>query len=394
MANSRRVDSGILQRGKSYTFTVALGMDLNGKQIRKTTTFIPPEGMTEKKADKLAKEEYIKFRERCKGLASFNENMRFAELAEEFFKVYAPNKLKETTAYHYKHYSDARFLPYFGNMKLKDISTAMLTDFFNNMTDQHGRKLKPSSVKRIYSYMQTMWTFAVNQRIIKESPCKGVILPSSALAAEHDSRKKFLSETELPEFMQLFDEDTDFEREIKILLLTGMRSGECLGLKWENIDFENRMIHITHTLSCVSGDKFLTTPKTKTSKRYIAMSSTVYELLKQQRLDQMKLQLAFGSLFKHPEMVFTNHEGDYVDLNYLNKRFKKHLAGTKFETMTLHCLRHSNATLLLNSGVDLKIVSEHLGHSEIAVTADIYTDVLESSKRKTAELIEFKLKHA
>ena len=59
--------------------------------------------------------------------------------------------------------------------------------------------------------------------------------------------------------------------------------------------------------------------------------------------------------------------------------------------MTLHCLRHSNATLLLNSGVDLKIVSEHLGHSEVGTTADIYTDVLDISRRKTAEIIELKL---
>ena len=59
--------------------------------------------------------------------------------------------------------------------------------------------------------------------------------------------------------------------------------------------------------------------------------------------------------------------------------------------LTLHCLRHSNATLLLNSGVDLKIVSEHLGHSEVGITADIYTDVLDATRRKTAEVIELKL---
>ena len=59
--------------------------------------------------------------------------------------------------------------------------------------------------------------------------------------------------------------------------------------------------------------------------------------------------------------------------------------------MTLHCLRHSNATLLLNSGVDLKVVSEHLGHSDVGTTANIYTDVLDNMKRKTAEIIEFKM---
>ena len=107
---SRRVDTGIIQRGKSYTFTVAMGMDVNGKQIRKTTTWTPPEGLTEKKADKLAKEEYINFKNRCKGLSAFNENMRFKELVEEYFAVYAPNKLKPITAYNYEKMIDYHFM--------------------------------------------------------------------------------------------------------------------------------------------------------------------------------------------------------------------------------------------------------------------------------------------
>ena len=81
---SRRVDTGIVQRGKSYTFTVALGMDINGKQIRKTRTWTAPDGVTVKKADKLAKEAYIEFKNQCRGLSSLNENMRFKELTEEY----------------------------------------------------------------------------------------------------------------------------------------------------------------------------------------------------------------------------------------------------------------------------------------------------------------------
>ena len=113
----RRVDTGIIQRGDSYRFTVALGLDANGKQIRKTTTFTPPEGMSQGKADKLAKEEYVYFKNRCKGLLSFNENMRFSDLCEEYFKIYAPNRLKPLTAYNYEKMVDFHFKEYFGNRK-------------------------------------------------------------------------------------------------------------------------------------------------------------------------------------------------------------------------------------------------------------------------------------
>ena len=90
-------------------------------------------------------------------------------------------------------------------------------------------------------------------------------------------------------------------------------------------------------------------------------------------------------------MVFTSASGNYKDRSCLNTGFKRFLKGTEFEFLTLHCLQHTNATLLLNSGVDLKIVSEHLGHSDVGTTGNIYADVLASSRQKTAQLIELKL---
>ena len=169
-----------------------------------------------------------------------------------------------------------------------------------------------------------------------------------------------------------------------------MRSGELLGLQWNDIDFNDGTIYVCHTLTDVGGKHFLTTPKTKNSKRYIAMSKTVEELLKEHRKHQLELHMAIEG-FAHPEMVFTSALGNYKDRGSLNTSFRRFFRGTEFDFLTLHSLRHCNATLLLNSGVDIKVVSDHLGHSDIAVTADIYADVLASTKRKTAEIIDFKL---
>lgn len=392
MAN-RRVDTGIVQRGKSYTFTVAMGMDVNGKQIRKTTTWIPPEGMTEKKADKLAKEEYLNFKNRCKGLSAFNENMRFKDLVEEYFKVYAPNKLKPITSYNYEKMIDYHFMGYFGNKKLKDITPGVLTDFFCKIrtTDKAGNSvpMAPATVKRIYNIMQSVFHFAVSQNYLKETPCRGVILPTKDSTKEE--KRKSLTEEELPEFIALFEDYTVLNTIVKVLLYTGMRSGEALGLQWSDIDFDKRLITVNHTLSDVGGNHFLTTPKTKTSKRTIYMNDTLIEILKKHKAEQHKLIFSLGGKFEHAEMVFTSDLGNYKDRSCLNTSFRRFLRGTDFEFMTLHCLRHTNATLLLNSGVDLKIVSEHLGHSDVGTTANIYTDVLDSSRKKTAEIIELKL---
>ncbi len=392
MAKSRTVDTGIVFRGKSYTFTVPMGMDVNGKQIRKYMTWTPPEGITEKKADKLAKEEYLNFKNRCKGLSAFNENMRFKELVEEYFRVFAPNKLKPITAYNYQKMIDFHFMEYFGNKKLKDITTGLLTDYFCKMTTVKNGEvvpMAPATVKRIYNIMQSLMHFAVSQGYIKDTPCRGVILPTKD--STQDEKRKSLTDEELPRFLDMFKEYSVLNTIVKVLLYTGMRSGEALGLQWEDIDFERRLITVNHTLSDVGGKHFLTTPKTKTSRRTIYMSSDLVEILKEHRRKQHELAFTLRGQFEHPEMVFTSELGNYKDRSGLNTSFRRFLKGSEFEFMTLHCLRHTNATLLLNSGVDLKIVSEHLGHSDVGVTANIYTDVLESTKKRTADIIELKL---
>lgn len=391
MAN-RRVDTGIIQRGKNYTFTVALGMDNNKKQIRKTRTWTPPEGLTVKKADKLAREAYIEFKNQCFGLSSLNENMRFKDLIEEYLKVYAPNKLKPITAYNYEKLINYHMVGKFGNKKLRTITPGMLSDFFCSLTTEKKGKqipMKPGTVKKLYTIMCSVFSFAVSQQYLKESPCKGVVLPGKDII--HDEKRKSLTEEELPEFLALFDGYSILNTIVKTLLYTGLRSGEALGLRWEDIDFDKKLIRVQHTLSDCGGKHFLTTPKTKGSKRVIFMNETLIGILKEHRAKQREIIFALGKDYAHPEMVFTSELGNYKDRSCLNTSFKRHLKKTKFAFMTLHCLRHSNATLLLNSGVDLKIVSEHLGHSDVGTTANIYADVLDNMRRKTAEIIEFKI---
>ena len=186
-------------------------------------------------------------------------------------------------------------------------------------------------------------------------------------------------------------DDPQFNRMIRVLLYTGMRSGELLALRWTDIDFDNRTIHIENTLTDVAGKHWLQPPKTARSNRYISLSDTLAEIFKRQReYDDEKIKM-LGWDNAHPEMCFTSELGNYVDQSYFNGRFKKFVADTEFSFITLHSLRHCNATLMINSGIDLKIVSELLGHSDVSTTANVYADVLDSAKAKVADLISLKL---
>ena len=95
--------------------------------------------------------------------------------------------------------------------------------------------------------------------------------------------------------------------------------------------------------------------------------------------------------FPHSEMVFTTPKGHFIDHNYTERKFKQFIADTSFSGITLHSLRHANATLMLAAGVDQKVVSALLGHSSIATTANLYTEVLDSTKAEAAMKISMQL---
>lgn len=374
----------INKRGNTFQIVVSLGLDVNGKKIRKTTTYKPPENTTPKKAEKLAQEFAVEFERKCRGLSSLNENMRFSELAEWYIENYAKNKLKPITAYNYEKQIQNHLLPELGNMKLKDFTPAKITAFFKTRTYQSA------TCRKVYIILQSVFARAVEQGFIKETPCtKAVILPKAETAKE---KKPFLDENQAKDLLKMVEDNTQFNRIIKVLLFTGMRSGECLALRWQDIDFENKTIHIENTLTDVGGKHWLQPPKTATSNRYIALSDILAEIfIEQKKYNDEKLS-NLGKLYKYPEMVFTTDSGNYVDRSGLNTQFRRFVKGTDFDFITLHSLRHCNATLLINSGIDLKIVSELLGHSDVSTTANVYADVLKSSKAKVADLISLKLK--
>ena len=373
--------ANITKRGNTFRIRVFVGYDMNGKQLVKSTTYTPPDGVTEKKAEKLAQEFAFEFERQCKGYISFNENMRFSELADWYFTNFAPVELKASTVYTYTGQYKKHIKPVLGNMKLKNITTPKLTQVMQSYN------LNPATVRKLYVIIQSIFKRGMEQGFLRDNPCHNVILPKN----KEQHKVMALTEDELKRFVKMLDEkscDEDVKRIIRVLLYTGMRSGECFALRWEDVDFENMSISIKHTLNDIGGKHELTDPKTESSIRIIGMGQELKKVLLAQKEYIEKLKYALGDDFAHPEMVFVSARGNYRDRNSVYQSLKRFTKGTEFEDMTLHQLRHCNATMLLNSGIDLKVVSEHLGHCDVNVTADIYADVLRKTKARTAEQIE------
>jgi len=165
--------ANITHRGNTFRIRVFVGTDINGKKIMKSTTFTPPDDVTPKKAEKLAQEYAFEFERQCRGYTQFNDSMRSSELADWYFTNFAPIELKESTIYTYKEQYKNHIAPVLGNMKLKDITTPKLTQVMQSYD------LNPSTVRKVYVIVQSIFRRAVEQGFIRSNPCHNVILPKN-----------------------------------------------------------------------------------------------------------------------------------------------------------------------------------------------------------------------
>lgn len=381
----RKVAPGIRKRGNTYEFNVSAGYDGVGKHIRHYGTFTAPEGVSESKADRLAMEAYVDFACKARGNKSFSGNMRFNQLCEIYFTEYAPNKLKRVTIENYKSNVKNHIAPVFGNRKLKDIETSDVSAFLT------GLKCKPLTANKIKIVFHSILKYAVSQKYISNNPCSGAVWKEST-EREYGKIENVLNLQQSQKLMSLLEEYSVFNTIVKLLLLTGMRSGECLGLRWNSINFENKTIFIDKTLSYAENEWFLSVPKTERSTRTIAIDDKAIEILKKHKEEQEKQKEIVGEAWQHPELVFTSCTGHWYDRSLLNAQFRrfvnKHREELKLEhNLTIHGLRHTNTALLLFSGEDIANISAHLGHASADITSRVYAHMYAEVKIRMAKTV-------
>jgi integrase len=382
---TRKIATGIRKRGETYEFTVSAGFDGSGKHIRNYTTFIAPEGVSETKADKLAIEAYMEFAKKAKGNKAFGENMKFNHLCDIYFTEYAPNKLKPVTAEHYKSNVKNHIAPLFGNKKLKDITTSDVSAFLTSLT------CKPLTAKKIKIVFHSIMKYAVSQKYIASNPCGGAIW-KEVTEQEFGEIENVLTLQQAQKLLKMLEEYSPFNTIVKLLMFTGMRSGECLGLRWDSIDFDRKTIFIDKTLSYANNTWFLTSPKTPRSTRTICIDDTAISILLKHKEEQDKQKEIVGDAWQHPELVFTSCTGHWYDRSLLNTQFRRYIDRHKDElglthNLTIHGLRHTNAALLLYAGEDIENISAHLGHASADITSRVYAHMYAEVKVRMAKTV-------
>mgnify|MGYP000152824535 CR=1 FL=1 len=369
----------VQKRGESYRIRASAGYDSTGKQIMKSMTWKPAPGLSEKQIEKELERQKILFDEKVKADKSFDENIRFQEFTEQWFQDYGKDHLRIRTYTEYQKMTK-RLYPAIGHIRLNKLRPRHLVEFYSQLAEPGQNKrtkggLAPKTIKHYHTMISSIMDRAVKWGIVPENPCRKVDPPK---VDRHQI--DCLNDKEAAIFVEGLE--------------TGMRRGELLGLEWPDVDFETAVISIRRT-SQYGGAKLGTytdDTKTEQSKRSIRITPSIIDLLKKYKAEQAAHRLRLGDMwnsdwFEHPRL-FTNQDGKPMSPSTPLNRLKKLLDRLGLRQVSLHSLRHTSATLLIQQGVNVRTVSSRLGHSQTSTTMNIYAHQLQSADAAAAEALE------
>lgn len=301
-----------------------------------------------------------------KGVLTHTSNTPFNVFALHFLEL-KKNTIKESTFTYYKTHIEKDFIPILKDTPIARIDVNKINQLLNYMLNV--KKNSPTSIKTKKTTLHAIFKQAIYENLITKNPvefsiklsksrAKKEIIPftkqeiSSLLAASKDNNSLY---TLYPI--------------IRLVIETGMRRGEVLGLHWDDIDYTKNTITIKRSVSSFG----VTSTKTTSSYRTLIVSKDTLEMLKKYK--------------KHDTKVFVNAIYSYLSPNLLSKKFKILCNRLGIVNQHFHNLRHTNATWLINQGVDIATVSRRLGHSNISTTLNTYTHFIPESDEKASTII-------
>ncbi|HSH81366.1 MAG TPA: site-specific integrase, partial [Herpetosiphonaceae bacterium] len=172
-----------------------------------------------------------------------------------------------------------------------------------------------------------------------------------------------------------------------VALALGLRQGEALGLRWQDVDLQRGTLQVRSSLQRIDGKLQLVPPKTDLSRRTIAMPPATVHALREHKLRQLEERMA-APVWEDHDLVFPTNKGTPLEKSGITKRFAKLLDKAALPPMRFHDLRHSCASLLIAQGVPLKTIQGLLGHSSITMTGDVYGHLLPSALQEAASAMD------
>lgn len=327
-------------------------------------------------------------------LSDYNKmNIPYSKLTvADYFTQWLDDIKSEVKANTYRSYlgnMNNHIIPYF---KQNKIQLQELTPF--DLEEYYKSKLQPNSKINSVEALSATTIKHHHQNISKaltDAVRKGLLIANPATTAKTPKAEKFkgefLNQKQINEMLVLF-KGTVIELPVILCSVYGFRRSEVLGLKWHNIDFNNKSITIAETLQQSIGGSYTDTPKTESSYRTLPMTDDVYNALITTKNLQDERKHLMGNYYVQSDYVCTWQNGNVISPNYLTKTFKSIIGKSNLPQIRLHDLRHSAASNLLDMGFSVVQVADWLGHSSSATTLNFYAHAEKRSKMDIANALQ------
>lgn len=371
----------IRKRGRSsWTVIVDLGTDpVTGKRRQLWRSV--------KGTKKDAEAELVRLlHDRDTGVERPRGKLTVATYLEAWLGDHERASLAPSTRAHYVRTVRKILIPALGALELSALRPSHVQALYGRLLRQgrsDGTGLAPRSVGIYHQVLHKALRDAVRMQLLTHNPADAVEPPRAP-------RKELaiVSPADISRILAIADE-TPIGALARVAVMTGMRRGELLGLRWRDLDLATGAAHVQQTAQRVSGAGWVfRQPKTRLSRRSVALSPTTVRILRLHRKRQVEERLLAGTLYEDRDLVFASSVGTPLEPGTILRAWYRVLQRADVGHVRWHDLRHAHATLMLGAGVHPKVVSERLGHASVNITLDTYSHVLPGLQAAAAEALD------
>ena len=371
----------VRQRGEKWEYVVDIPPSNGRPRQQKRKGGFDSERAAEKALNKL-------LYEIDQGLVKNSGGITVEKFLERFIEDYAETNVKPKTLDSYKD-TVKNLKEGLGKLKLDQLKTHDIQAFLSKLLKD--KQKSNTTIRYYYNVLNIALNIGITWGLLAVNPCKGVIPPK-----KNETEITVLNKKEADQLLEYLNGKPLF-LPVYLSLKTGMRRGEILGLQWS--DLKGNTLYVKNQLQIIEKEYVLTSPKSKYGKRSIELDDMTVHLLKDIRKQQMMNQKVYkDNYWKKYNLIVCWPDGSPYRPDFpthslpnaiesLNKALKEKQQN-QLPIVRFHDLRHTHATLLLEMGVPVKVVTERLGHSSTTVTMDLYAHVTSNMQKETINKIK------
>jgi integrase len=359
------------KRGATWAYVIDAGRDAAGKRVQKKRR-----GFATKKAAESAMQ--LELHQRRSGNYIEKSPETVGELLERWLETVIRHKVKPTTLEDYAFTVRKHLSPALGSIPVQTLTPATVQSFYSDRIDAG---VGARTVQLCHLRLSQALALAEREGIVTRNVCAATDAPHSRPTPSEvwtgDEARRFIDASESDTYAPLWF----------LALKSGLRRGELLGLRWQDLDLAQRLLSVRQTVVLLAGAPSIQSPKTEAARRTIKLSVDIVEALATYRVAQVERRLAAQS-WSNGDLVFCTGEGKPLNPNNLYRNFDAIVAASGVKRIAFHGMRHTHATLLLAAGTPIKAVSERLGHSKTSITLDTYAHMLPDMQDRAVEAID------